>query len=111
MLPNPVTIHDIDASQTTVQFPSTDTSSPFLEPNKNSYDVSKVPLNPDTFYRVSMFGTLDQTSGVAKYKGVGDCPMKPSLGSGNDIRICFGLNTSTQTPLCPDTIAFTDCPK
>jgi hypothetical protein len=103
---NPTSINDLDGSKTGVQFPK---EQPFLQPDKSSYDISEINLDDDTFYRVTLFGILSPTDTVAKYKGVGDCPLKKSLGASNLVHVCFGL--ATGTPICPDQVKFDDCPR
>ena len=75
-------------------------------PENNSFDVDTSDLDKNTYYRVSVIA-LD-ISGNRTHEGVADCPLLISLGSCNNVTVCFGVVGTT--PLCPESDAFTFCP-
>ena len=88
-----------------ITFP-TDTG---FQPNSTSFDISQVPIDDNTAYRVTVLGSIDGLFSLnAKYRGVADCPLIKRLGEDNVLNVCFGL--STLTAVCVDTTPFANCP-
>ncbi len=108
--PLPTSISDLSGGSSIV-FPDQP-----ADPDNVSYDVSAAPLDPDTFYRVTMFGSIDpagcvgSTASVPKYQSLSDCPLKLSLGDENNVHLCLGVISATETPLCTDLLPFSSCP-
>ena len=106
MTATPTSINDVTGTGA-IRFPS----SGFITLDNSSVDISDANLDNDTFYRVTLFGTLDGGATTAKYASRTDCPLKKSLKDCNDVTLCFGLNSNSPTPNCTDLLPFANCPR